>query len=442
MSFHEFVIIYSWVKCAKTMLVASVLMILVLGVCGARTDRHAPVNTICLLLVPLMCLTGGSKLFFTGEIVYIHNFLFDVPYLLCVVYFGIALILLALYLGKEYLLRYRVRKLPVWRGKENYRDFLREVMGEKNLSIIGKWYLSRIKVYVTEQNTSPFSGGLIHPYIVLPWEIAEEWSEEERKVVFSHELFHILSGHIWMLTIYQLLKIYWWVNPLIYLCDKELKRNQEYLCDTKSVLENEVDSHHYGMILLKIAHLQNTGDKTLELNENVATFSGNHFQDLKRRIMKLGKNKLLKRVRENHISETHMRRMEKWYRWMGAVVVFAVCILIRMTSYPHFTKIQEVTLYDQNYQLLVWDLRELDLDLQVQGAEISYNPDKMKEILEEYQVDVDYILLAYGSIMKEPGIGGNGQVALIYTDELDEVYYLSKDCWQNKLSAFVLKYLI
>jgi TonB family protein len=72
---------------------------------------------------------------------------------------------------------------------------------------------------------------------------------EHHNQVICHELLHVKQGHSLDILCVQMLKIFQWFNPFIYLLERSLKETHEYLAD-KAVLEQDSRPDEYGLLLL------------------------------------------------------------------------------------------------------------------------------------------------------------------------------------------------
>ena len=62
-------------------------------------------------------------------------------------------------------------------------------------------------------------------------------------------------------------------------------------------------------------------------------------------------------------------------------------------------------------------------------------------MLEQYQVTDEYIYLGYNQILKVPGAGGLGEVAMVSTRDYKDITYLSADTISAKIEKFILKWI-
>ena len=66
----------------------------------------------------------------------------------------------------------------------------------------------------------------------------------------------------------------------------------------------------------------------------------------------------------------------------------------------------------------------------------------MQRFAREHQVQGDYVVVGYDTIMKVPGFGGFGQAALVQVADASDVVLLGRISWIDRLQIFLLKYLV
>ncbi len=101
----------------------------------------------------------------------------------------------------------------------------------------------------------------------------EEVSSPSIHQIVEHESVHIRSGHTWDLLAFQVLKIVFWTNPVLYLLEKCLKEAHEYQADAK-VIEH-IPVNEYSRLLVR--SISN------KMTDFIPSF--NQFQTKKRIIM-------------------------------------------------------------------------------------------------------------------------------------------------------------
>ena len=68
------------------------------------------------------------------------------------------------------------------------------------------------QVYINELPVTPFATGLIHPRIVIPRIMKENFQTEELQIILLHERTHIHAGHLWFYAIWNMLWVILWPN--------------------------------------------------------------------------------------------------------------------------------------------------------------------------------------------------------------------------------------
>jgi len=83
----------------------------------------------------------------------------------------------------------------------------------------------------------------------LFWENNSNLNEEEKNYIRLHELAHIQQRHSYDRLYFEILKIFFWFNPIIYFYIKELLLVQEYIADNLALQGK--DTSQYQKLLLK-----------------------------------------------------------------------------------------------------------------------------------------------------------------------------------------------
>ena len=108
------------------------------------------------------------------------------------------------------------------------------------------------------QSTHPsllVTWGLMRPKVILP-SAADAWTEERARVVLSHELAHIRRGD-WVVQLSaELLRAFYWFNPLLWVACRRLRLESEHACDDE-VMRHGVDGTDYATHLIDLARALN-----------------------------------------------------------------------------------------------------------------------------------------------------------------------------------------
>ncbi|MBD5470547.1 MAG: M56 family metallopeptidase [Lachnospiraceae bacterium] len=412
-SIADFASIYCFSKCMKTLLCGLCLIPVLLVVHRILRKKSAILCCYLWTLLVPMAFMGMSKLFYQRYFVYVTAYLAKYTkawhgYL----YFGVMFALFMVFIIKNIY----------------FRRTLKRMSQIYDTSVINE----RVKIYVSDINASPFSGGIIRPYIVAPRDVWERLDQKSRDVVIRHELAHINLGHIVLLTVFRFLTYIWWINPLIYLCERMLKEDIEHACDEYTIADAGITKHAYGCVLIGLAEhfCQNT-------NIAVASFiEQNDFRALKERIQYIGAGKADK----NEVI---------FQKRVGIALALASVLLlsagIAMTSYSRYTVLEEIYVYGEDMRQIACDTAAVNEAFRVEDKKLYIDAEGFERFLQEEQVSDEYVYVSFGTVMKLPGFGGCGDVVLVDvagTGDTDDVLYLSSDTIENRLAEIFLKYII
>lgn len=81
--------------------------------------------------------------------------------------------------------------------------------------------------------------------------LGADLSETQRKSIVMHEAVHIKERHTMDLLFFELLRIVFWFNPLVYIYQKELTLLQEYQADATAVLQTS-KANYYQELLAQV----------------------------------------------------------------------------------------------------------------------------------------------------------------------------------------------
>lgn len=116
----------------------------------------------------------------------------------------------------------------------------------------------KIQIRQSYAITSPLITGFFHPKIYLPM---QEFSEEQYKTIFYHEIAHYLQGdYIWK-PVFALICIIFWFNPLAWYTEKQMVLWAEAGCDALCC-ERLESSKQYFMYIIDMLEQQNKDKKS------------------------------------------------------------------------------------------------------------------------------------------------------------------------------------
>lgn len=100
---------------------------------------------------------------------------------------------------------------------------------------------------------SPALLGFIRPWLLLPDGMVEQFTPQELRFVFLHELAHLKRRDIavnWLMTILQILH---WFNPLVWLAFSRMRADRELACDELALSFAKADENKsYGQAIIKL----------------------------------------------------------------------------------------------------------------------------------------------------------------------------------------------
>lgn len=419
--FIMFVLFYSFLKVIRIMAAATLLMVPAVTVCTVFGFRTWRLNLAVLAFVPVACLTGYSKIFYTGKMVLFTNWLTEMlTNRMAVLYFGIAGIFAVHYLCVQIRLRRGLRRMQ-------------EVTDAECPVSLRRGAGPAIHVYLSEAACGPFAGGIARPFIVVSRQFKNSLTKEEWDTLLCHEALHIRQGHILLLHVYALLKILWWIHPLVYLCDRKLRENVEYSSDEGSVLLGSLSAYAYAGIILKAL---STEEQVHSVQQGTAAFLPHSFDRIKKRLEKLGT------IQKNKAAVKQYKKKKQAQYLLFAAALLAAVVLVFQTSFPRYTRLEEISVFDQNLQPLTYSLKDAGFEAEIRDGQFYMSEREFGRLLSEYELQGEYLIFGYGTIMKLPGIGGLGQAALVSISDPSSVSLLGREEWMGCLAAFILKFVI
>jgi beta-lactamase regulating signal transducer with metallopeptidase domain len=114
---------------------------------------------------------------------------------------------------------------------------------------------SPVTVLQSDHPTLLVTWGLAHPKVILPAEAAG-WTDDRARVVLSHELAHISRGD-WIVQLSaELLRAFYWFNPLLWIACRRLRLESEHACDDE-VMNRGIGASDYATHLIELARALN-----------------------------------------------------------------------------------------------------------------------------------------------------------------------------------------
>ncbi|MBA6153148.1 M56 family metallopeptidase [Gelidibacter maritimus] len=151
-----------------------------------------------------------------------------------------------------------------------------------------RWQGDALIVYLLNKSTA-FS--FFH-YIFLGTNI----SDDKKEHILQHEMVHVKEKHSWDLLVFEILRIVFWFNPLIYIYQNKLSNLHEFIADAKAV-KYKGKSAYYQSLLSQVFETQHISfinpffkQSLTRLNVFGKQFTFHNGQ-VKKRIVMLSKSK-------------------------------------------------------------------------------------------------------------------------------------------------------
>ncbi|MDN3595489.1 M56 family metallopeptidase [Zunongwangia endophytica] len=110
--------------------------------------------------------------------------------------------------------------------------------------------------------------------------LGSEISAEEREQILAHELIHVSQKHSFDLLFFEILKVVFWFNPLVYVFQNRIALLHEFIAD-EQVLKQTSKKHYFNQLLNSAFETQNLSFTNQFFNQSL----------IKKRIVMLQKTK-------------------------------------------------------------------------------------------------------------------------------------------------------
>lgn len=125
------------------------------------------------------------------------------------------------------------RRALAWsRASQERRALVRDaaLQGRRRL----RW--RRVSIFVTGSvEGSPFTGGVLAPYVCFPRRVWDALSPAERRAALAHELAHVADHHVLLTTLAGALRDLFWFVPFIGRAERSLREACELAADARAV---------------------------------------------------------------------------------------------------------------------------------------------------------------------------------------------------------------
>ncbi len=109
-----------------------------------------------------------------------------------------------------------------------------------------------IPVRICEEKISPAVAGLVHPTLVIPSFMVDEWRPEELETILYHELNHLRGRDYFFVGLDRFLKTVLWFFPAVFWLHKRSDETREALSDARAIQHSRT-AREYASLLLRLA---------------------------------------------------------------------------------------------------------------------------------------------------------------------------------------------
>ncbi len=454
----KFTCSYITIKALLSVMFATVIMGMIVFVHLINNRKIKAVDYYSTLLIIPMLFTGMSRLFYlvfnhykapeyemSRVLAKVYNFVFEAADTwFGWLYAGVMFILFVRYTVRHIIHKHHVRSFE--RADAEYTLMILKAVDEVSGRKISKRRLEKVRFYVAKENISPYSGGVLRPYVVMPERSMAEVNDREYYIMLCHELMHIRKWHILWLTMYDLACIWWWLDPFIYLFREIYRDDMEMVCDENCISSMDFDAKEYARTIFNML---------VSMQRQNHTIQGINFIS--------GRNSQRRRVEAIAGYSSNKAGLKRILATVMIGVFAILSLAVGILSYPRYTEMTEIALYDisevhrdvndrddkgllgrkepeMNVKTLEYDTERIRRAVEVQNDSIKIRDRELfNRILDEHGIDNDYVYVSFGGYMKIPGIGGGGNTGMVNTKDYDDIFYLADDSVSNDIMEFLLK---
>lgn len=182
---------------------------------------------------------------------------------------------------------------------------------------------TRLRVAVSG---SPYASGLLRPRVTIPLALTVDFSEDDLRAVFRHELTHIRYGDTLLRAVLVVLQGVYWFNPFLWYAFACIRRDGEYACDARVLRgKSPAERRAYGAALLNVAELY--APKTSLLYSTFAV------RPLRRRIEKI-----------------IAYRPARWWVKLASVPLVLLCLVVGAAVSAQATDVLTLNIPDEEHE--------------------------------------------------------------------------------------------
>jgi|GEM_PF-1780068 len=172
-----------------------------------------------------------------------------------------------------------------------YRRIVRnatDVNQARFVTLLNKWHKryairQKVRLVTSEHCLSPFTMGLFRPVVYLPKKLLDAASPATLESIIAHELTHIKNLDDLWIKLQNLIQIFYFFHPVVWLTTSRLNEVRERICDDRVLSFGEISPASYGTSMLTVLRMNLLGVEGVEM---LPSF-GNHKKKFSDRIRKI-----------------------------------------------------------------------------------------------------------------------------------------------------------
>jgi beta-lactamase regulating signal transducer with metallopeptidase domain len=122
----------------------------------------------------------------------------------------------------------------------------------------------RAQLLLSPEPLTPMACGLFRPKVIIPQSLVEQFTLEEQRAIFAHELAHHRRFDPLMLWIQWGFIVIWWFHPLAWILNRTILRLREQCCDDLVIIEKLATREAYGAALVRAVEWCSTRMRLLD----------------------------------------------------------------------------------------------------------------------------------------------------------------------------------
>lgn len=173
--------------------------------------------------------------------------------------------------------------------------------------------MAKITILKSDRFNVPFVSGIFRTRLIMPSQ-AQNWPGQRLKNILRHELAHVKRRDILIQFLAQVVCCIYWVNPLVWILERQLFLERERACDDMALAQDIKASEYAGHLMEVLEEMGNKKNNNLWVITAMA--EGTDFKD---RILSI-------------LNPTARRRSPQRRHWR-AVIVLALFFLLPFAAF-------------------------------------------------------------------------------------------------------------